>query len=180
MLGLDVNFFPLGELPDGIKQAIAAQIDQHQMASTASYHSMFTMFDELSKDQLMTLGGIFHILAQENAGLANYLEGITATYMRLKHDTCMGCGASHTPDFSESQDQADTPVSVPVIRDEPTAEEEAEYNVRLDKYNLEHHFDSGVMRFRCRGCGREYPTLEDRELRKPEDCSGCHEKAKWG
>lgn len=165
-----------GELPEPIRQ----MMDQHEMANQSNHHAVFTMFDELSADHIKVLSSLFHILAQENSGIAHYLEGIATTYLRLKHDICLACGGSHTPNFEEAKDQTNPPESKPVLRADPTPEEEAEYNSRLDKYNLEHVFLKGQMTFRCRGCGQAYPSIEDRELKRPGDCEGCHQKAKWG
>ncbi len=37
-----------------------------------------------------------------------------------------------------------------------------------------------LLGFVCKNCGQRYPSLQDRILKAPDDCSGCHSKSRWG
>jgi len=37
-----------------------------------------------------------------------------------------------------------------------------------------------LLGFSCLRCGKPYQSIEDRMLRSPDDCDGCHTKSAWG
>lgn len=49
-----------------------------------------------------------------------------------------------------------------------------------DTYKLDHSDVKGDTRVRCRRCGMQYPSLQDRMLRGPGECSGCEQAEKNG
>lgn len=41
--------------------------------------------------------------------------------------------------------------------------------------------DTGaILGFICVKCGMKYPSIEDRKLKRPDECSGCFQKSMWG
>ena len=54
---------------------------------------------------------------------------------------------------------------------------------KMVEYNMDdlRDEDTGEIRgFICLNCRTVYPSLEDRMLKAPDDCSGCHQKSAWG
>lgn len=54
---------------------------------------------------------------------------------------------------------------------------------KMSEYNLDdlRDQDTGqILGFICLNCGMKYGSLDDRMLKAPDDCSGCHQKAAWG
>lgn len=49
---------------------------------------------------------------------------------------------------------------------------------QMDDYRLT--FNEDTERFYCSDCGYMYPTIEDRMLKAPDDCPGCHQRAGQG
>jgi hypothetical protein len=55
----------------------------------------------------------------------------------------------------------------------------------IKEYNLDDAYEVNTdppkfLGFICRGCGIVYVSLEDRMLRRPDECHGCFLKAKFG
>lgn len=55
---------------------------------------------------------------------------------------------------------------------------------KMDEYNIDDLRDEDpphrILGFICKNCGMKYPSVRDRMLHEPDDCSGCIQKAKWG
>lgn len=46
--------------------------------------------------------------------------------------------------------------------------------------DLREHQTNKLLGFVCLGCEHRYQTIEDRMLKQPDDCHGCHNKSAWG
>lgn len=170
------------DIPEEIQAKMQEQLEQQRMHMAAGQHDLMRLFDELSKEGLRTLTGIFGVLAASpDEKLAHYFEGIGVAYLKIKHNICVACGESHDLILSTEDEQIDPqPVQNDVDKSEPTPEEKAEYDLKMADYNLSIVMDGQQMKYICVGCGKQYPSLEDRMLRPVDGCQGCHEKAKWG
>jgi len=65
---------------------------------------------------------------------------------------------------------------MPYVLSEEELKQMKEYNLD-DVRDIDTHELYG---FICLNCGQRYPTIEDRMKRRPDECSGCFQKAKWG
>jgi hypothetical protein len=60
----------------------------------------------------------------------------------------------------------------------------------MAKYNIDDAWDEETkvfLGFACLGvggfngrCGMTYPSIEDRMLKEPDECSGCRARSRWG
>ncbi len=57
--------------------------------------------------------------------------------------------------------------------------EASSYNQKMKEYRVYYKSQTGK-EVLCTDCGLEYPSLEDRMVKQPDDCHGCFMKAKWG
>lgn len=147
------------------------------MHHISSHHEVMRLFEELSRDNLRTLTGIFGLLAHQPS-LANYFEGIGVAHLHLKHDLCASCGESHgQPEFLSDSKEAAGHTHEPVVPSSRTIEEHAKL---LNEYRMVETVVGDMRKFTCRDCGMEYVSLEDRMLRKPDECKGCQHKSAWG
>lgn len=169
------------DIPEEIQAKMREQLEQQRMSMAAGQHDLMRLFDELSKEGLRTLTGIFGLLAaSQDEKLAHYFEGIGVAYLKIKHNICVACGESHDLILSTEDEQIDPqPVQNDVDKSESSiAEELALYEKNIEEYNL--RSDQVTHELVCKNCGKGYPSLEDRMRRPVDGCQGCHEKAKWG
>lgn len=143
-----------------------AQIEQMQMHQEANAHETRQFFDSLTEDQLRRLSSLFAICYTSDGDASQYYIGIISGFLDQKFKICLACGRNHDVElkaFSEAQ-----PVDLT-----PTQRQSL-----LDMYELEIVGE----RFYCKGCHKEYVSLEDRMLRDAgqSGCEGCIEKEKWG
>lgn len=183
-------FFPVGDdMPEQLKSAIAQAIDHHNMHHESSHLEIMRLFDELSKDGLRTLTQIFTLLGRADPGLVHYFEGLGVAHMTLKFGVCVSCGEDHDAQLNADNAPttagsfADTEKQAPA--DQDAMSQAVSY--ALTASNLEALFKEYNVQptqqypqVACGNCGQPYSSLEDRMLKKPGDCSGCHQKAKWG
>ena len=173
------------------------QIKQQQMAADSYGHDSSRLFNELNKDQLLTMRNILHNLVfDEGARLAAYYEGVVVTTLNLKHNICPSCGTDH-----DAEAFAMTQVEIPQQREGerlpedklqqmlPTFDMTDEQVEQMIEYHLDDVRDEDthqILGFICTGvngqgsCGMRYPSIEDRMLRAPDKCSGCEQKSAWG
>lgn len=156
------EFFELPDLPPEVKEAVEKELDRRMMIAESRRHDIQRLFDELSKDQLLTLRQVFSDVSTELSGrYASYLEGCLSAILHYKHNICAGCGENHEEKFVAQ-----------------AVENEEEHNLEL--YNLVRI--PGETWVACKNCGQAYPSIQDRMLNPPgpEGCEGCIHKAKWG
>jgi hypothetical protein len=93
------------------------------------------------------------------------------------------CGGRCAQKFSDTSSEADQPL--PMFY-EPSEDERK----LMDEYHLDDLRDQDsneFLGFICTGiqgwnkpCGMRYPSIQDRMLREPESCSGCHQRMMHG
>lgn len=165
-----------GEMPEELKQAILQAVDQQNMILTSSHHDIQRLFSELSVEHLQMMVGIFRHLALENSGRSSgYLEGLASGALAYKHNICSGCGRDHDAEAEETL-APKTKVEDALERINITSDEDID---NAHKYNVS-LVSGGGGKVRCNGCLIEYPSLSDRMLKAPDNCSGCHQKSAWG
>jgi len=178
------------EMPEEMREQLRKQHEEHQMQTENYYHSVQHLFDELNKEQLMTLRWILHNLQAEETGrLAAYYEGQIANTLQYKHDVCPGCGKNHEEEMlaaatvPPAERPAEEPVNADVSHAGPSAISD-ETRELMRQYSIDDAWDQETGKFLgficTKGCGMMYPSLEDRMLRPADHCAGCIQKAKWG
>lgn len=172
----EFSFFPVP--PEVLEQIRRSQEHEH-MHSQENTHSVKRLLDELGREQLETLD---FILAQAvTPGISAYLRGQITMMLHLKHDVC-SCGQKHDVEDLLASGDSD-------VKEEEEEEEEEEidltdndtYLEQCDLYNVNPK-RNGTGKVICLGCGKEYPSLQDRMLRQAgiEGCETCIQKMKWG
>lgn len=193
------EFFPI---PEEIRQHLIAQNDRHEMALDSYRHEVHRMFDEMSKEHLLTLRHIFHNMSDHS--LAAYYEGCVSTTLSIKYNVCPGCGVNHEEQMQEQLNKESEPmvtdgVTIQTLQEFVNGEPgiildpaqpplfevdltEDDYRNMKD-YNLDDAREEGtgkLLGFICIKCGMRYQSIEDRMTKEPDECSGCHQKAMWG
>jgi hypothetical protein len=177
--------------------------DRQQMSIEAFKHASQRMFEELSEEHLSTLQTMLHIiLSRTNDPMVAQWEGIVSTYLKVKYGICITCNVNHEheaprPPEPEKMDEDNREVNLLIDRLDDTHLKEPLFipsNVRemMDEYHIDDTYeeDSDGLIFKgfaCTGikgmrggCGMIYPSIDDRRLRGPEECSGCHRKMAQG
>lgn len=190
-------FMPF-EMPEEMREQLRKQAEEHAMQTENYYHSVQHLFDELNKEQLLTLRWILHnVRADESGQLASYYEGQLANMLHQKHNVCPGCGKDHAEEFLDNPASGVSTESVNANTERVKAETTAdiahfgpsaltdEQRGNMDEYNIDDAWDEETGKFLgfvCLGCGLKYQSIEDRMLKPPgvEGCSGCIQKAKFG
>lgn len=157
------GFPAFDQLPPEIQEYIKRQ----HMEQDSWSHTVFRVLSEMDKEELFVLRTLLHSAYQSNGESAPYWEGIVIMTLQDKHKICAACNKNHDEELAKiSQDQEEqTPI--------PT--DPAEIGSMIE-YNLVYKEGKIV----CGNCGHQYASVEDRMLRKPDECPGCEQKAKWG
>lgn len=151
--------------PEGIQRHI-------QMIATERQARFFRFMEELPPTDLAILIEMLHVIIQSENGatIVGKMIGEAGAIMRLKHnDACMGCGQQH--DVEMLKEAAEE-----VARERE--QQDPAFQAALEEYNME--IADGKLR--CKGCGIESVSLDDRMRRAPgsDGCHGCKNKAAWG
>lgn len=189
---------PFNFLPPEMQEEITKQVDRQHMYHDSIRHDIERLFDELTRDQLVTFRLIFNSLSDEQSGrLAAYYEGITSQTLKLRFNVCGGCGKDHTQELLEATETTETKdgtVIQPSLFENPDEMITNEYKngttlftenqlQLMEKYNIDDLRDEKtheLLGFLCKNCGMRYATIEDRLVREVDGCIGCEQKAKWG
>ena len=183
-----------------IPDELAAQIDHQDMALESYKHDVQRMFEELDKDNLVTLRRMLnHLAADETHRLAAYYEGIVVATISYKHKVCGGCGQDHNADIADIADIAeklkDKRTTVIEVKDDPPnlfnvpSEENGLSELTIEQFKLmtEYNLDDlrdietlKLLGFVCKNCSLRYESIEDRMLRPVDGCHGCHVKSAHG
>jgi hypothetical protein len=188
------------EPPEGMREELQRQVDKQIMTEQAFYHDVGRLWLELKPDQLVTIKTLLVRLGRldDPTPALAYYGGVIATTLQLKHNVCESCGVDHDaalmqePTPTPADPRTESPVDK-LIRThgepfEPVNQAEfdakhAEYNVRL---YTQDDLDNGLVvgpneqPVICIGCSLLYQSLEDRMLRPPDGCQGCHLKSAHG
>lgn len=154
-----MELFSFDDLPVEIKHAL----EHHIMHSEQNAHEVQEFFSSLDEQQLKNLRGLIKVI-EMNESAGGYYAGIIGGELLHRFGVCMACGKKHDEELKRMAGEGPSEK-----RDEATLRDE--YRVIL----------TGVgEQVQCTDCGLIYSSLEDRMLRKPDECSGCEQKAKWG
>lgn len=164
-----------GDMPEGMKDAIRQALDQQNMILTSSHHDVQRLFGELSVEHLKLVIGILAHLGGSGSPQAAYLQGLASGALYYKHNICSGCGRDHDKE-AEEELQPKTKVEESLDRMNGLSDEDIN---NAHRYNVSFLAGRGGV-VRCNGCLIEYPSLADRMLKAPDNCSGCHQKSAWG
>jgi hypothetical protein len=173
--------FMFGELPEEFRQ----MLDRQHLENRVTQQEVDRLLEELPIEQLLTVRTIIRTASQSAVALG-FFDGVIYTRLR-REGRCTSCGGpDHDHEefeqllLQESGNDEEAGSSEPLIDGTHfTAEEHrlmAEYN--LDDLRDEDTHE--LLGFVCLGCGMRYPSLQDRMMRAPDECSGCFRKSAHG
>lgn len=188
---------PLFHIFFGGRQPTAEEKEQMkrdtELASMEAFefqHAWQRLIEELSLDQLRALKMMFHLAGSSDHQLAWQWEAMVAWEAKKRFGICMTCGVNHDEELRN--ETASIPAKMPSEQDDPFSIFTISDSDRelMEKYHLDDVYDekSGAfLYFKCTGiqgmrgeCGVTYPSLEDRLMKAPEECSGCHQRMMHG
>lgn len=196
----------------GTPEDAAAELQRRQdkadmMAQDRAHRVDRLIMEELNSENLFTFSEIMAMIAnsEDPAAVANYYRGVANTVLKMKYDTCTGCGEKHTKAedlLRVPQDVMDDVKNMVLNMTAPEPEPEPEplpvaekptnyYNGYSDLVVDMEQYDSDLAEWGlarvglgliCLNCGKSYVSLGDRMLRPkgPDGCHGCQEKSAHG
>lgn len=165
---------------------------RNQIETEAARHEFQTMFDEMSPEHLKILQAMMHAIGLGDPNLALWFEGTILGLMKAKYNICMTCLVNHDEEVSQMDTEVKEDSSEkPLVWKPRSPEDFSELDKKVMKeYHLDDQWDEDTMAFMgfaCTGiegargpCGLVYQSIEDRMLREPESCSGCHKRMGQG
>jgi hypothetical protein len=189
--------FAFGEMPEELRQ----MIDRQHLEAQVTRNEVDRFMDELPLDDLVTLRVIIRHVATDPSNYG-FFDGIIYTRLR-KEGRCTTCGGpDHDHEALESlnSDEGNTgeiykdvpglTAAAEKLKDLPTVDAimaesglSVEDYTHMTEYDLDDLRDSEtgeLLGFVCTRCGMVYPSIADRMLRRPDECSGCFRKAGHG
>lgn len=159
-------FFSRDDIPPEIKEAM----DHQLMHQESDRHDIFSFIENLNEDKLITFQKILASISQY-PDIVNYYMGISHGLLSSNHGVCLACSRKHDLDLEE--------MTLPKndVKEDPVKDKPEKMDKLFEEYNLQIDPEG---RIKCKGCGMRYSSLSDRMRRKPDECNGCIEKAKWG
>ena len=180
------------DMPEEVRQAI----EQQNMIVMSHGHEVHSFINSLNEEQLDTLRGI--LVNYWDRPTAAFLVGNIANIMVTKFGRCPVCGQDHDEALHEMADEGKDD-NVPEdeqyklfsgTKAEPMTETQwANFISILPQSVMEDLNEYGLTLIkqvwpmvRCKGCGIEYVSIEDRKLRVPgiDGCHGCQQKSATG
>lgn len=185
----------------GDPEEIQAAMDRSEMQKDEFHHTLEGIWLSLTDDQLLTLSSYFHSICHSNDGML-HLSMVAGRLLQRRAERMKVCaldGKDHEAELKEMSGQAEKPekpvakkpIKERIIDEEapladwvepvqeggdPRVLKAVETAGNMVKYHLEYKGND----LNCSLCGYWYPSLEDRMMKSPEDCPGCHHKAKFG
>lgn len=180
-------------------EEMKAHLERQDMAIESYRHDVQRLFDELPKEHLLTLRIMLNQFTTEaDSRLTSYYEGVAATTLAYRFKVCGGCGRDHSEELLDEPAPEDknfqtekffslregdkTLFNVPT--DEGGLSElTVEQFRQMEEYNLDDVRDENTLKllgFICKNCGLRYVSIEDRMLKRPDDCHGCQIKSAHG
>lgn len=183
--------------------AMEARRAAHFMSLEDAKNKLEGLFGELTLEQLTSLREMLYTISNSDntVAMADYWTGWASAVLKYKHGVCSSCGVDHSEEGLMDLVKKNGPDDQPA-GDEPQVS--SENDVALDKFRdmtpeelalmKEYHLDDAriegtneLVGFICTGiegvpggCGLVYVSIEDRMLKKPEECHGCFNKAAHG
>ncbi len=158
--------------PEEIVRGLAAGADLHRMEQEHKAANIYSLFAELSQDHLVGLANMLTAISEANNPRASaaFFEGFASASIESRFDVCAIHGVNHDVEALASLANVSTETRDDV---EPVNPQEP---LLMEKYRLVRNGDL----FMCADCGIRYPSLQDRMLKAPDDCHGCHDKSAHG
>lgn len=175
--------FYFGDMPEELKE----MIERQHMEAQADQADLDRVIETMQIDDLLVVRRMLRIVATNGAHAAAFFDG--QIYARLRaNGLCVNCGQpdhDHEALAQELADAAPPPVDEPAPGQLliPGTEFTEEQHRQMAEYGLDDLRDEDthqLLGFICLNCGMRYPSIEDRMLRNPDDCSGCHIKSAHG
>lgn len=173
------------EEPNGeMQRRIAEELDRRR-AHYEEVRNLFKTADAHTLHLLKTIVGSIATSEYPERDAAR-IEGVIIGHLE-ERDVCSGCGRDHLLNeyqrvVDEGKKASESPARE-VSSDHSSGELAGEALVAaLKEYRLRLRSPSDATdkAVTCVGCGMVYPSLDDRMLSPPDDCSGCRQKAAWG
>lgn len=196
-------------IPEEVQQKLREHYERHEMMKEEFRHSFQRIFEELSEDQLRTIRTMLSVISdQDDSHLAAEWLGMASWALKTRFNICVTCGINHDEELAEPPEQKEAAQYFETVNDPtlakvliiqadsadqplPSFYEPSEDERKLmEQYHLDDLRVEGTnefLGFVCTGikgwdkpCGMRYSTIQDRMLRDPESCSGCHQRMMHG
>lgn len=171
-------------------QELVEHMRQHQIAhrmhTVDNTHLVNDLIYKLDEEGLRALDLIICHTA-DDPRTAGFFRGQISARLQTDFGLCP-CGDNHG-DISSLTGDEQQPGNIDPLEDvRNQLDEEAkpertrdEVVALMKQYNLEYDEDPDTPYImKCKGCGKGSVSLDDRMLRAPDACTGCHEKSAWG
>lgn len=193
----DYIVFPPG-MPEEDQEKIKKSMRDGRYHALVEQHRIAHFFDALDEEGLLALRTIVQSLTvTKSAHQSGYYIGVITQMLVHKFGYCRGCGAKHDDELAAmlkdahnesgtdnvaapsgpKQEAQGENLSAPTSWSEVPLEPEFLENLAIWGMNL---VTNEYPKVACKNCGLEYVSLEDRMLKTPDNCHGCHHKAAHG
>lgn len=188
------EFINPDDLPPEVKAQFVAQqqaADRAHMEAIDRAHRIESFVYGQDKDGLYALSLLLGQLIGNKVGTV-YWQGQVDGLLQERHNVCSVHGVDHdavaleaiskgSTGTGDSEAIPDPVIPMPGIPGEMLAALQGDLE-ELDRQMVEYRvsFNLDTERFYCDDCGMMYPTIEDRMLKSPDDCPGCHQRAGQG
>lgn len=177
------------------------EVDRQRATAEVAGHEVSAALLTMDRDQLIAVRQIVgSVIGSSNpAVMAGYFTGRVVTLLDQKFGVCPTCNTKHddpsellaplpeVPEHVQARRNLDKAVDTePPWTPIGSKAEMTFFEIQImKKYNLDdlRSAETGrLVGFVCVGCGQQYSTIADRQLKEPgvEGCSGCQQKAKFG
>jgi hypothetical protein len=176
--------FQFNELPEDhpIRAMFTSMQEQHDHAhqhNQVFIHRLHDWMDTITgEENLRTLRDVLLAAGATEHDVGQMFLGIIAQRLKVEHNICIACNRNHDEELEKMQAQAE------LVNNDWTS-----FINNLDPSVIEVMNELGVEfipqqypKIKCKNCGKEYVSLEDRMRRKPgaDGCDGCQQKSAWG
>ena len=169
--------------PSEFQEQMKAQQERAQMEYEETIHGMYRTIEEMELDHLKMIRMMLHNLGDTPQALG-FWEGVIQTTISRREKVCPACGKDH--DKEAERLAAEAEVEKAATRNDPNVR--ANRLIAMHEHHVEPVDDDDLWgKVRCtgivlgmEGCGMEWPNLEDRQLRGPDECSGCQIRSAHG
>ncbi len=196
-------FLPFPFQPDEETLRRMREAHEHQEMIVEDYHhGVARLFNGMTQEQLEAQRTLLHVIVANSKGTSRvipaYYEGIIKGILATRHGVCIGCDNNHDELIKEQTEREARQDTLPAmdggdpfkpgepLTDLPVGRAGLLSDAQLENMELYHlddlrTEDEGILiGFRCIKCGLQYPTIEDRMLKQPDDCHGCQMKDAHG
>jgi DNA-directed RNA polymerase subunit RPC12/RpoP len=162
-------------VPQELIEKIQAHRDMHQMHDDISAHNTIKFLTDMDKEKSESMLNFLQLLAADPAEYIAFYAGFMASQRHHRDNICAACHKDHDKSLEEMAHEGhphESPLDVDALKAKIKANEE--------EYGVEPIPNTGL--YRCINCGIQYPSLEDRMLKKPgiDGCHGCQHKQAHG